>query len=80
MTPEQRREYNRKYYDEHREGILEKALKKVKCEFCGRNVIKNNIFLHYKLPICKRRTEERYRRELKQQFELIDNNFTENNL
>ena len=80
MTPEQRQQYNKKYYDEHKEEILAKASTKVTCEFCGRSVIKNNIYLHYKLPICKRRTEDKYRREMKKQFEFIQNNFPENNL
>jgi len=38
LTPEQRKEYNKKYYEKNRTVILEKLTKKVECEFCHRTV------------------------------------------
>ena len=55
MTPEERKEYNKRYYETNKKKILDKACEKVTCEFCGRNVIRNNILSHYNLSICHRR-------------------------
>ena len=46
--------YNKRYYEKHRQKILENASKKAVCELCGRSVIKYNLTKHYELPICKK--------------------------
>ncbi len=58
MDPEQRKIYNKKYYDTNKAKIIEKATTKVECEFCKRSVIHNNILKHYKSEICKRKSKE----------------------
>jgi hypothetical protein len=58
MTNEERKEYNKIYYNKYKDVILEKALRKVKCEFCERNVIYNNYNKHIKTSICKRKQNE----------------------
>lgn len=57
MTPEERKEYNKKYYAENKDKLLEKATAKVACECCGRTVNYNNIIKHQNSSICKRKTE-----------------------
>jgi hypothetical protein len=58
MNPEVRKEYNKKYYTENKEAILEKALKKVECQFCLKQVIQNNISKHQQTKLCKNRQEK----------------------
>jgi hypothetical protein len=57
MQLEQRKEYNKNYYQANREEILKKAKTKVECELCHRLVSSYNITKHYTLPICKRKSE-----------------------
>lgn len=54
MTPEERKEYNKEYYERNKHKIMEKACEKVTCDLCGRMVIRNNLTSHYKLNICQR--------------------------
>lgn len=54
MNAEDRKEYNKKYYQAHKEKILKSACEKVFCDKCGRSVIKNNIKTHQKSKICAR--------------------------
>ena len=70
MTPEERKEYNRRYYERNRTKLLTKACEKITCEFCGRQVIKINIKQHYKLPICQRTKDhvEEYRKRYEQYY------------
>ncbi len=58
MTPEERIAYNKVYYDKHRTIILQKALKKVVCQFCNRSVIYNTLPKHKKSNICKKKQLE----------------------
>lgn len=57
MTPEDRKQYNKNYYETNKTQIMSKACQKIKCEFCGREVIRNNILKHYNLPICQRTSQ-----------------------
>jgi hypothetical protein len=59
MNQEQRKQYNKDYYSKNKDKILKTALTKQKCEFCDRMVIKNNIHIHQKLNICKRKAEQK---------------------
>lgn len=54
MLKDERIEYNRKYYEKNKEKILKKALTKIECEFCKRQVISNIYLKHTQLPICKK--------------------------
>ena len=58
MNNEERKIYNKTYYEKNKVKIIEKATSKVKCEFCQRSVIHNNILKHYKSEICKRKSKE----------------------
>ena len=53
MNSEERKNYNKTYYQTKRDQILKKACEKVECEFCHRIVIKNNILKHQKTKLCK---------------------------
>ncbi len=57
MNPEQRKNYNKEYYEKNKLEILAKASTKVECEFCHRKVSSYNLSKHYTLPICLRKSE-----------------------
>ena len=59
MNPEQRKEYNRKYYETHKETIIKTACEKIFCDKCGRSVIRNNIKSHQKSKICARHSQNK---------------------
>jgi hypothetical protein len=52
MDSEQRKEYNKNYYQNKKNVILEKLKTKVECQFCARKVSACNLNKHYTLPIC----------------------------
>ena len=56
MTPEERKEYNKQYYLNNREKILENYAKKVQCK-CGKKLSKANYYDHLKTKLHKRRME-----------------------
>ena len=58
MNPEDRKVYNKEYYQKNKEAILKKASEKVECQFCKRTVSQNNLVKHYSLPICERRQKQ----------------------
>ena len=53
MDKESRQSYNKNYYENNKDRILEKLKSKVNCEFCNRTVSFCNLQKHYTLPICK---------------------------
>ena len=53
MDSEQRKEYNKKYYENNKDVILQKLKTKVECQFCKRKVSACNLNKHYTLPICQ---------------------------
>jgi hypothetical protein len=55
MNIEERKQYNKVYYNKHKSEILTKLCQKVTCEFCHRTIIKNNLLSHQNLPICMRK-------------------------
>lgn len=57
MNPENRKEYNKNYYEINKTTILGKACAKIECEFCHRKVAQVNLLKHYTLPICRRKAE-----------------------
>ena len=54
MDQENRKLYNKQYYENNKDKILEKLTSKVNCEFCNRQVSYENLNKHYTLPICER--------------------------
>ena len=59
MNPEQRKEYNKKYYETHKETIIKTACEKIFCDKCGRSVIRNNLKSHQKSKICARHSQNK---------------------
>ena len=59
MNSEQRKEYNKKYYESHKETIIKTACEKIFCDKCGRSVIRNNIKSHQKSKICARHSQNK---------------------
>ena len=53
MDQEMRKNYNKQYYENNKDKILEKLTSKVNCEFCNRKVSYANLNKHYTLPICE---------------------------
>jgi hypothetical protein len=58
MKPEDRKQYNKNYYETNKARIIEKALTQVVCQFCNRSVINNNYFKHQQSKLCKRKSEQ----------------------
>ena len=54
MDQENRKLYNKQYYENNKNKILEKLTSKVNCEFCNRKVSYANLNKHYTLAICER--------------------------
>ncbi len=52
MTPEQRRAYNQTYYRKNRGELLEKALQRVCCKQCNREVSASQMTRHEKSKLC----------------------------
>ncbi len=57
MNQEQRAIHNKTYYQKNKTVIIGKGCTKVKCEFCDREIIKNNLLKHQTLAICKRKSD-----------------------
>jgi hypothetical protein len=54
MTPDQRKDYNKNYYQQNKELALKKACARVACPCCGRIITKNRLLSHMKTDLCKR--------------------------
>jgi uncharacterized protein (DUF2225 family) len=49
-------EYNKNYYDTKKNAIIEKYYKTlVKCPFCEREVLKQNLLKHQQTALCHRK-------------------------
>ena len=53
MDQELRKQYNKKYYENHKVVLLEKLTSIVKCQFCDRQVSFANLNKYFTLPNCK---------------------------
>jgi hypothetical protein len=53
MEKEEIKEYNRKYYAEHKEEIKKSLSKKEDCEICGRKVSHSSMNRHKKSSLCR---------------------------
>lgn len=54
MTPEERKEYYKKYYAVNRETILGNLSKKVKCANCSRIISLSYLAPHLKSKLCEK--------------------------
>jgi len=54
MTPEERQEYNKQYYQTNKQKALQKASIRVRCVCCDRIVSKNRLLAHMKTNLCLR--------------------------
>ena len=48
MTKEERKEYNKKYYEDNKTKMLEKMGKKEPCEICGKMLSHQNVLTKHK--------------------------------
>ncbi len=55
MNTEERRNYNKKYYELNKDTIKKKLFTKVECPLCKRVVSHQNIGAHQKSSYCKSR-------------------------
>lgn len=76
MDNNQRQLYNKNYYEANKKKILDKALIKIRCDFCNRSVIKYNINKHQQSDICIRKSQE----IIDHQHRLIQHNILLNNV
>ena len=59
MDQENRKTYNKNYYETNKDKILEKLTSKVNCEFCSRKVSFCNLNKHYTLKICEQTQQKK---------------------
>ena len=72
MNKEERKEYNKLYFEKNKETILDKHYrKKVQCEFCHRVVSVNNLAKHKNYLICLKKSAEIAKNE-KRKMELTN--------
>lgn len=55
MTPDERKVYNKTYYESKKQEIIKSGCDRVKCEFCLKIVSKNRLLNHYKTVNCSNR-------------------------
>ena len=66
MNSQERKIYNKEYYNKNKEVIISKACNRVECTLCKRTVINNNIFRHQLTDLCKRTQARNTTREERQ--------------
>jgi acetyl-CoA carboxylase beta subunit len=73
MTPEERKQYNEKYYAEHKKNITEKLFIKIECPNCGKCISKANLERHKIGRSCKKHIsiQQSQIQELQQQVEKL---------
>ena len=54
MNSEDRKNYNKHYYQQNRVNTLQKACEPVNCPCCNRIVTKNRLNVHLKTKLCKK--------------------------
>ena len=54
MTSEERKLYNKTYYQTNRDNALKKACVRVTCPCCDRIITKNRLSAHLKTDLCQR--------------------------
>ena len=54
MNTDERKQYNKTYYENNKDRIKTYLYRKIECEMCKRQVARNNILRHYNTSICQR--------------------------
>ena len=54
MNSEERKEYNKNYYTQHKKELLEQLAKPIECLYCKRQVASSRLKSHQKTPLCLR--------------------------
>jgi len=55
MNQQERKEYNKLYYEQNKDVIKSKILKKVSCPLCNRQVNHQNLQRHQQTKLCNSR-------------------------
>lgn len=58
----------KEYYKKNKDRLIERACESLKCDLCGRSVIRNNLKKHQTYKICMKYAE--YKRIVEQNIEL----------
>jgi len=79
MTPEERKQYNEKYYAEHKKNIAEKLLMKIECPNCGKCITKANLERHKLGRACEKNAskQQSHIQEMKKEIERLSNEIQE---
>ena len=79
MTPEERKQYNEKYYAEHKKDITEKLLAKIECPNCGKFISKANLERHKIGRACEKNASKQYSQlqDMKNEIERLSNEIKE---
>jgi hypothetical protein len=79
MTPEERKQYNEKYYAEHKKDIAEKLLIKIECPKCGKCISKANLERHKLGRSCEKNAtkQQSHIQEMKKEIERLSNEIQE---
>jgi hypothetical protein len=73
-SPEQRKEYNKIYYEKNKDKIISKILTKVTCPHCNRKVNHQNLYKHSLTSICRNYSQLINRVQLdNKQLEILKN-------
>lgn len=57
------KEYQSKYYKEHKQKLISQLCEKVECNICGRKVTKNRLNIHKTTLLCRKTLETRLKDE-----------------
>ncbi len=60
MDSEQRKEYNKKYYETKKDDIKKKLFTKVECPKCGRTISYQNVKKHQLSSYCQARQNNKH--------------------
>jgi hypothetical protein len=71
MNSEQRKEYNKKYYETNKDQIKKKLFTKVECDKCNRKVNHQNIKNHQKSSYCQLRAISQQPSDIKLMLEML---------
>ena len=65
MTPDERKTYNKSYYEKRKVEIIKNGCLKVQCEFCLKHITNNRLLKHYETVNCSYRIKFNKIKELR---------------
>jgi len=79
MSVEDRKNYNEKYYAEHKKDITEKLLVKIECPNCGKCITKVNLERHKIGRSCEKNSSKQHSQleDMKNEIERLSNEIKE---